>query len=26
MEDLLGHPVLVKSDALLHQEKFDMNY
>jgi ribonuclease G len=26
MEELLGHPVLVKSDALLHQEKFDMNY
>jgi Rne/Rng family ribonuclease len=26
MEDLLGHPVLVKSDALLHQEQFDMNY
>ena len=26
MEDLLGHPVLVKSDAQLHQEKFDMNY
>ena len=26
MEELLGHPVLVKSDAQLHQEKFDMNY
>jgi ribonuclease G len=26
MEELIGHPVLVKSDALLHQEKFDMNY
>jgi ribonuclease G len=26
MEELLGHPVLVKSDAQLHQEKFDINY
>jgi ribonuclease G len=26
MEELLGHPVLVKSDQQLHQEKFDMNY
>jgi ribonuclease G len=26
MEELIGHPVLVKSDALLHQEQFDMNY
>jgi ribonuclease G len=26
MEELIGHPVLVKSDAQLHQEKFDMNY
>jgi ribonuclease G len=26
MEDLLRHPVLVKSDPLLHQEQFDMNY
>ncbi len=26
MEELLGRPVLVKSDAQLHQEKFDMNY
>ena len=26
MEELLGHPVIVKSDAQLHQEKFDMNY
>jgi len=26
MEELLGHPVLVKSDAQLHQEQFDMNY
>jgi ribonuclease G len=26
MEDLLRRPVLVKSDPLLHQEKFDMNY
>jgi ribonuclease G len=26
MEELLGHTVLVKSDALLHQEQFDMNY
>jgi Rne/Rng family ribonuclease len=26
MEELLGRPVLVKSDPLLHQEKFDMNY
>jgi Rne/Rng family ribonuclease len=26
MEELLGHSVLVKSDALLHQEQFDMNY
>jgi ribonuclease G len=26
MEELLGHPVLVKSDPQLHQEKFDMNY
>ncbi|HVJ05539.1 MAG TPA: Rne/Rng family ribonuclease [Candidatus Saccharimonadales bacterium] len=26
MEELIGHPVLVKSDSLLHQEKFDMNY
>jgi len=26
MEELIGHPVLVKSDAQLHQEQFDMNY
>jgi hypothetical protein len=26
MEELLNHPVLVKSDAQLHQEQFDMNY
>ena len=26
MEELIGHTVLVKSDALLHQEQFDMNY
>jgi ribonuclease G len=26
MEELLGHSVLVKSDAQLHQEQFDMNY
>jgi Rne/Rng family ribonuclease len=26
MEELIGHPVLVKSDAQLHQEHFDMNY
>jgi ribonuclease G len=26
MEELLGHPVLVKSDAQLHQEQFDMNH
>ncbi|PSH03978.1 MAG: ribonuclease [Acidobacteria bacterium] len=26
MEEVLGHSVLVKSDALLHQEQFDMNY
>jgi len=26
MEELVGHPVLVKNDPLLHQEKFDMNY
>jgi Rne/Rng family ribonuclease len=26
MEELLGHSVLVKSDSLLHQEQFDMNY
>jgi ribonuclease G len=26
MEELLGHTVLVKSDAQLHQEQFDMNY
>jgi len=26
MEELLGHPVLIKSDAQLHQEQFDMNY
>jgi Rne/Rng family ribonuclease len=26
MEEMLGHPVLVKSDSLLHQEQFDMNY
>ncbi len=26
MEELLGRPVLVKSDAQLHQEKFDINY
>jgi len=26
MEELIGHPVLIKSDAQLHQEQFDMNY
>jgi len=26
MEELIGHPVLIKSDPQLHQEKFDMNY
>ena len=26
MEELLGHPVLVKGDSQLHQEQFDMNY
>ncbi|HEX8926909.1 MAG TPA: Rne/Rng family ribonuclease, partial [Terriglobales bacterium] len=26
MEELVQHPVLIKPDALLHQEKFDINF
>jgi hypothetical protein len=26
MEEMIGHPILLKSDASVHQEQFDLNF